>query len=376
MTIEVSVHQVCCFLGYWVNFDEKELYDEIIKLINLWRKLKGMVPERQLMDDSPSDPLLLLAVQQLLILFWKTDKTNYLYESLYYLRRGLQSSSQNFQFKLLALRICCHPIIAASNYAGHIFQGLIKGVQYESLGYLITEDIIRYGPSEEFDNVLSKLNHLHSNETCSSVYDYCETAYINENYSQIGEFLEFFLRMSESFSLHYLREQHRYISFIDNICEKKHIDELLERHICFRPEISNTAVKNDNKHRFNNYDQNVCVYNYIYKSNLDNFDKLCHYPNPQIYPGGTNSICDEHKQTLDILKQSHLTIMKSLPHVVRTFIKSDREELKKKCKKVQEELKKLQLTADEDENKEMNHLKFLYNYWDMFLENLVNLKGE
>jgi len=354
-------------LGAWVNFTVPEAVQNVRELVTLWEENKDCLENRGPKDDSPADPFIILATHELIFLYWKTKLRTYLIDALLLLRRAHVFSRENYQFRLLLIRLNNHPAIGANISAGEFFQDLIKGVQYESLGYLTYYDLIRVGNNPFFEKLLNKLTKFHENEMKSSIFEYSKLAYDKHNYSEIGEFVDFYVRLKYSEFYLQMKQESSFHKFIKQFGE-------------FRPNVSPPPSLTMNPiwsttpleitSRFSNDDTDV-LNNYSPSKYYDRLESFLHFPSP---PCSSGSYCVENETPQ--FRKSYFILLSSLVQAFRFITISDAGQFSEYASKIENILDNLHLGMESElvfDDPEQQFLAQIYHILTNFFKPTLHI---
>ncbi len=175
----------------------RQLLDEFIASQKLTKNLEPT-------ERGAGDSLCQLCVHVLLDVYDRvtasgSDGRSYLLDALTVLELGLKYSPFNFQFKLLAARLYCHPAIGAAlpAFTKH-FRGVeSRYIQHDSMSHIIMDELVRYGLMNEaisFSGEVVDFHRTHQRDGPEMV----TMAYRSTNYSKVLEFAELNDRLQRS----------------------------------------------------------------------------------------------------------------------------------------------------------------------------------
>lgn len=150
-------------------------------------------------ERGVGDPLLVLVCHTLYEVFERTQQRGHLVDAICVLERALaHDSKHNFQFKLLLVRLYCHPTIGCISRAFQVFKSLdVKQIQLDTLSHLIVSDCVRYAqwqPAIDLTKRALNFHHMQRDEEPEQT----SRAYIEETYTQVLEFQELQRRLDNS----------------------------------------------------------------------------------------------------------------------------------------------------------------------------------
>eukprot|EP00808_Paulinella_micropora_P012737 g34719.t1 len=209
----ISLYQCRSFTGLQARMSEAKLEAQAEKL---WAMHLQAVQQTKSVISSErgvGDGLAHLCALTLFDLHTRTKQRKYLVEAIARLVDALKTTPNNFQIRLLLMRLYCSPMIGAVGLALKHFTILdVKQVLLDSCSHLILADAIRL-LSEGAEPIVQDLLEYHASHNKQGP-DLIKLAYSSNNFGKVLEFVELQDRLDASLQKAVAQSEKMHLSLV------------------------------------------------------------------------------------------------------------------------------------------------------------------